>query len=78
MNYFLENHSLETLRTLQWSKDLEFLKAILKVDGPARRTWLQLQRRLVLGEGKDDLPEVPRGRNDNEAGPSGMANDTVQ
>jgi hypothetical protein len=35
VDYLLKRHSLETWRTLQWLKALEFLKAILEVDGPA-------------------------------------------
>jgi hypothetical protein len=31
-DYLLKKHSPETLRTLQWLKDSNFLKAILKVD----------------------------------------------
>jgi hypothetical protein len=77
VDYLLERHSPETLRTLERLKDSEFLKTILEVDGPARRTRLQLRRRLVLGDGKDNPPDMPIGRNDNEAGPSGTTNDTV-
>jgi hypothetical protein len=51
------------------------VKAILKVDGPARRTQLQSRRYLVLDNDEDDFQE---GYNDNEAGPSGTANNTVQ
>jgi hypothetical protein len=77
VDYLLERHSPETLRTLERLKDSEFLKTILKVDGSTRRTRLQSRRCLALGGGKDNPPEMPVGRNDNEAGPSGMANDTV-
>jgi hypothetical protein len=77
VDYLLERHSPETLRTLEWLKDSEFLKTILEGDGPARRTRLQLQKRLVLGDGEDDLPDMPVGRNDNKAGPSGTSNNTV-
>jgi hypothetical protein len=77
VDYLLERHSPETLRTLQRLKDSEFLKTILEVDGPARRTRLQLRRRLVLGNGEDNPPNMPVGRNDNEAGPSGTTNETV-
>jgi hypothetical protein len=59
VDYLLERHSSKTLRTLERLKDSKFLKAILEVDGPARRTQLQLRRRLVLEEGEDDLSEVP-------------------
>jgi hypothetical protein len=38
VDYLLERHSPETLRTLERLKDSEFLKTILEVDGPARRT----------------------------------------
>jgi hypothetical protein len=77
MDYLLERHSPKTLRTLERLKDSEFFKTILEVDGPARQTRLQLRRCLVLGNGEDNLPDMPVGRNDNEAGPSGTANDTV-
>jgi hypothetical protein len=77
MDYLLERHSSETLRTLKWLKDSKFLKTILEIDGPARRTRLQLRRRLVLGDGEDNPPNMPVGRNDNEASPSGTTNDTV-
>jgi hypothetical protein len=36
-----------------------------------------IQKRLVLGNGEDNPPDMPAGRNDNEAGPSGTTNDTV-
>jgi hypothetical protein len=68
VDYLLERHSLETLR---------FLKTILEVDGLAQQTRLQLRRRLVLGDGEVNPPDMPVGRNDNEAGPSGTTNDTV-
>jgi hypothetical protein len=74
VDYLPEKHSPETLRTLEWLKNLEFLQAILEVDGPARRTRLQTRRHLVL-KGEDD--QVPRGCNDNEAGPSGNSSDIV-
>jgi hypothetical protein len=77
VDYLLERHSPGTLRTLEWLKDSEFLKTILEVDGLARRTRLQSRRCLALGGGEDNPPEMPVGRNDNEAGPSGMANDTM-
>jgi hypothetical protein len=77
VDYFLEQHSLDTLRILQRLKDLEFLKTILEVNGPTRQTRFQSKRHLVLGNDKDGLQEIPIGRNDNEAGPSGTANDTV-
>jgi hypothetical protein len=77
MDYLLDRHSLETLRSLERLKDSEFLKTILEVDGPARGIRLQLWRSLVLGEGDDNLPEMLVGRNDNEVGPSGTANYTV-
>jgi hypothetical protein len=77
MDYLLERHSLETLRTLERLKDSEFLKTVLEVDGPARRTQLQLRRRLVLGDVEDNPPDMLVGRNDNEAGPSGTTIDTV-
>jgi hypothetical protein len=77
VDYLLERHSPKTLRTLERLKDSEFFKTILEVDGPARRTRLQLQRRLVLGDGEDNPPNMPVGRNDNKAGPSGITNDTV-
>jgi hypothetical protein len=77
VDYLLERHSPETFRTLKRLKDSEFLKTILEIDGPARRTRLQLQRRLVLGDGEDNPPDMPVGRNDNEASPSGTTNDTV-
>jgi hypothetical protein len=77
VDYLLERHSPETLRTLERLKDLVFLKTILEVDRPARRTRLQLQRRLVLGDGKDNPPDMPVGCNDNEAGLSNTTNDTV-
>jgi hypothetical protein len=35
VDYLLERHSPETLKTLEWLKDSEFLKTILEVDGPA-------------------------------------------
>jgi hypothetical protein len=35
VDYLLERHSPETLRTLERLKDSKFLKAILEVDGPA-------------------------------------------
>jgi hypothetical protein len=44
------------------------------MDGPARCTRLQTRRRLVP-EGEDD--QVPRGCNDNEAGPSRTSSDIV-
>jgi hypothetical protein len=56
VDYLLEKHTPETLQTLERLKNLEFLQAILEVDGPAHRTWLQTRRRLVL-EGEDD--QVP-------------------
>jgi hypothetical protein len=34
IDYLLEKHSLDTLKTLQQVKDSKFLKAILEVDGP--------------------------------------------
>jgi hypothetical protein len=74
VDYLLEKHSPETLRTLEWLKNSEFLQAILEVDGPAHRTQLQTRRRLVP-EGEDD--KVPQGRNDNKAGPSGTSSDIV-
>jgi hypothetical protein len=77
MDYLLERHSLQTLKTVEQLQDSEFLKAILEVDGPTWWTRLQLQRYLVLGKDEDDLPEVPLGHNDNKAGPSGTANDIV-
>jgi hypothetical protein len=77
VDYLLERHSPETLRTLERLKDLEFLKTILEEDGPARRTRLQSRRRLVLGEGENDLLKMPVGHNDNKAGPSSTSNDTV-
>jgi hypothetical protein len=77
VDYLLERHSLETLRTLEWLKDSEFLKTILEVDGLARQTRLQLRRCLVLGDGEVNPPDMLVGRNDNEAGPSGTTNDTV-
>ena len=77
VDYLLKRHSPKTLRFLEQLKDLEFFKAILKVDKPTQRTQLQLQRCFILGEDEDDLPEVPIGRNDNKVGPSSMANDTV-
>jgi hypothetical protein len=77
VDYLLERHSPETLRTLERLKDLEFLKTILEVDGRAQRTLLQLRRRLVLGDGEVNPLDMPVGRNDNEAGPSGTTNDTV-
>jgi hypothetical protein len=70
----LEKHSPETLQTLEWLKNSEFLQAIPEVDGPARRTRLQTRQRLIP-EGKDD--QVPRGRNDNKVGPSGTSSDIV-
>jgi hypothetical protein len=77
VDYLLERHSPETLRTLERLKDSKFLKTILEIDGPARQTQLQLRRRLVLGDGKDNPPDMPIGCNDNEVGPSGTTNDTV-
>jgi hypothetical protein len=77
VDYLVDRHSPETLRTLERLKDSEFLKTILEIDGPAQRTRLQLQRRLVLGDGEVNPPDMPVGRNDNEAGPSGTTNDTV-
>jgi hypothetical protein len=77
VDYLLERHSPETLRTLERLKDSEFLKTILEVDGPARRTRLHSRRRLALGGGEDNPLEMPVGRNDNEASPSGMVNDTI-
>jgi hypothetical protein len=77
VDYLLERHSPKTLRTLEQLKDSEFLKTILEGDGPARWTRLQLRRRLVLGDGEDNLPDMPVGRNDNKVGPSGTANDTM-
>jgi hypothetical protein len=74
VDYLLEKHSPETLRTLERLKNLEFLQAILEVDGPARRTRLQTRRRLVP-EGESD--QMRRGRNDNEAGLSGTSSDIV-
>jgi hypothetical protein len=74
VDYVLEKHSPETLRTLERLKNSEFLQAILEVDGPARRTQLQTRRRLAP-EGEDD--QVPRGCNNNEAGPSGTSSDIV-
>ena len=73
----LERHSPETLRTFQWLKDSEFLKTILEVDRPTRWTWLQLRRRLVLGDGKENPPDMLVGCNNNKAGPSGTANDIM-
>jgi hypothetical protein len=35
VDYLLERHSQETLRTLERLKDSKFLKTILEVDGPA-------------------------------------------
>jgi hypothetical protein len=61
VDYLLERHSPETFRTLKRLKDSEFLKTILEIDGPARRTRLQLQRRLVLGDGEDNPPDMPVG-----------------
>jgi hypothetical protein len=77
VDYLLERHSLETLRTLERLKDSEFLKIILEVDGPAQQTRLQLRRHLVLGNGEDNPLDMLIGRNDNKAGPSGTTNDTV-
>jgi hypothetical protein len=77
MDYLLDKHSLETLKTLEQLKDSEFLKTILEVDGPAQRTRLQLRRCLVLGDGEVNPLDMPVGSNDNEAGPSGTTNDTV-
>jgi hypothetical protein len=34
VDYLLEKHSLDTLRTLEQFKDSNFLKTILEVDGP--------------------------------------------
>ena len=78
VDYLLERHSSETLKTLEWLMDSEFLKTILEVGGLAQRTWLQSQRFFILGGGEDNPPEMPVGRNDNKAGPSGMANDIVK
>jgi hypothetical protein len=77
VDYLLERHSPETLRTLERLKDSEFLKTILEVDGPAQRTRLLLRRRLVLGDGEVNPLNMPVGRNDNEAGPSSTTNDTM-
>jgi hypothetical protein len=77
MDYLLKKQSPETLRTLERLKNSEFLHAILEVDGPARRTWLQCRKRLVPEDDDDDLFQVAQGRNDNEAGPSGTSNDIV-
>jgi hypothetical protein len=77
MDYLLEKHSPYTLRTLLPLKDLEFLKAILKVDGPAQHTRLHSRRCFFLGNDKDDFQEGPLGCNDNEAGPSSTTNDIV-
>jgi hypothetical protein len=77
VDYLLERHSPETLRTLERLTDSEFLKTILEVDGPARRTRLQSRRRLALGRGEDNPPEMLVGCNDNKASPSSTANDTV-
>jgi hypothetical protein len=74
IDYLLEKHSPDTLRTLKWLKNSEFLQAILEVDGHARRTQLQCRRCLVPDDAND---QVPRGRNDNEAGPSGTSSDIV-
>jgi hypothetical protein len=54
VDYLLERHSPETLRTLEQLKDSEFFKKILEVDGLARRTRLQLRRRLVQSDGEDN------------------------
>ena len=35
------------------------------------------RRRLASGRGEDNLPEMLVGHNNNEAGPNGMANDTM-
>ena len=77
VDYLLERHSPETLRTLQRLKESDFLKAILETNGPAQRTRSQLRRRLVLGDGEDNPPHMPVGRNDEEAGPSHTADDTM-
>ena len=77
IHYLLEKHSPETLRTLEKLKDSDFLKAILEADGPARRTRSQIRRRLVLSNGDDNPLDMPIGRNDNEAGPSGTTDDTM-
>jgi hypothetical protein len=77
VDYLVEKHSPETLNTLKKLKDSDFLKAILEANGPARRTRSQLRRRLVLGDGEDNPPDMLVGRNDNEAGPSGTADDTM-
>ena len=77
VDYLLKSYFLETLKILEQLKDSEFPKTILMVDGLLRWTQLQLQWCLVLGEDKDDLPEVPIGCNNNKAGPSGMSNDTL-
>ena len=77
VDYLLKRHFPETLRTLEQLKDSEFFKAILEVDGPPWRTWLQLQRCLVLGKDKDNLSKVPIGHNDNKTSPSGTTNATV-
>jgi hypothetical protein len=77
VDYLLERHSPETLRTLERLKDLEFLKTILEVDGPTQQTRLQLRRRLVLGDGEVNPPDMPVGSNDNEACPSSTTNDTM-
>jgi hypothetical protein len=77
VDYLVEVHSPETLETLKKLKDSDFLRAILEADGPARRTRSQTRRRLVLGDGEDNPPDMPVGRNDDEAGPSGTAHDTM-
>jgi hypothetical protein len=74
VDYLLEKHSPETLRTLERLKNSEFLQAILKVDGLARRTRLQCRQCLVPEDNND---QVPRGCNDNEASPSGTSSDIM-
>jgi hypothetical protein len=56
MDYLLEKHSPETLRTLEQLKNSEFLQAILEVDGPACRTRLQCKQHLVPEDKNDQVP----------------------
>jgi hypothetical protein len=77
VDYWLEKQFPNTLKTLEWLKDSDFMKAILEVDGSARHTRLQCTRRFVLGNTEDDFQEGPFGRNNSGVGPSSTANNIV-